>query len=204
MSDRLNIVAESRTVIGKKVKQLRREGIIPAVIYGGEEVLHVQMDVKPLRRVLRVAGTTDLIDVNVQGTPHTVIVRDIQQHVTRGDILHVDFLEVDMKSTLTTTIDLVSVGVAVPETTGVGRGELLLRHIEIECLPADLISEIEVDMGRIEKVSDHIMVRDLVPPKGISFVTDGDVLVARLAIPRGTETEEEEGEEIVEEVEVSI
>jgi large subunit ribosomal protein L25 len=98
MSDvRLAIEAEPRTVVGKQVKQLRREGLIPAVIYGTQDPVTIQLENKMLRRVLRRAGTTNLIDISFGGQKRTVLAREIQQHLTRGDLIHVDFQEVDLK-----------------------------------------------------------------------------------------------------------
>ncbi|MFN2138526.1 MAG: 30S ribosomal protein S2, partial [Candidatus Promineifilaceae bacterium] len=96
----MTIVAEPRTVTGKKVNSLRREGYVPGIIYGRSDPVKIQMEVKPLRRALRHAGTTQLATIDVNGKEYTVLAREIQQHLTRRDIIHVDFLEVDMTSTI--------------------------------------------------------------------------------------------------------
>lgn len=93
MSDRIVIEAEPREIIGKQTSQLRREGWIPGIIYGRKTQKSVQMEQKALRRALRVVGTAHLADLSVGGTTHTVLVREIQQHATRGDIIHVDFMD---------------------------------------------------------------------------------------------------------------
>ncbi len=193
MSDRVAIVAEPRTVTGKKVKQLRREGIIPGVLYGQEDAVSVQMDRKSLRRALRIVGTTQLADLELNGETHTVLVRDIQQHVTRGDVEHVDFLTVNMKETITSEAALVAVGKSVPETDGIGVVTLALHAVDIECLPGDLISEIEVDMSRIESPDQTLTVGDLDVPKGVTILTDDDTAVTAFQISR-EEEEEEDGE----------
>ncbi|MCB9004641.1 MAG: 50S ribosomal protein L25 [Ardenticatenaceae bacterium] len=194
MSDRVTIIAEPRTVIGKHVKALRREGLVPGVIYGQSEPVHVQMDRRELRRALRVVGTTHLADVEVGGNSHTVLVREIQQHVTRGDVLHIDFLEVDMKSTITSEAELVSVGESAPTREGIGTPVLVLRSVEIECLPDALIAEIEVDFNLIETPDDVIYVQDLKVPKGVKVLTDPETAVTSFEY---TKLEEEEEEEFV-------
>lgn len=192
MSDRVTIVAEPRTMVGKQVKALRREGMVPGVIYGQGGNIHVQMDKKELRRALRIVGTTQLADVNVGGGFHTVLVREIQQHVTRGDLMHIDFLEVDMKHTLTSEAQLVAVGVAGPTKNGLGTPVLVLRSVEIECLPDDLVSEIEVDFGAIDSPDHTIYVKDLRTPKGVKILTDPDETVT--VFEYAPMSEEEEGE----------
>lgn len=194
MSDRISITAEPRQVIGKKVKQLRREGLIPAVIYGQEETVHIQLENLKLRRVLRQAGSTNLVDIAVGKKNHTVLVREVQSHVTRGDLIHIDFQEVDLKTTITAEADLVAVGQSLPAADGLGVATLALRTVEIESLPDDLVSEIEVDFSKIETPDDVIYVRDLTTPVGVTILTDPETTVARFEYAQLVEEEEEEEE----------
>ncbi|MBX7251952.1 MAG: 50S ribosomal protein L25 [Candidatus Promineofilum sp.] len=190
MSERIVIEAEPREVTGKQVSQLRREGWIPGVIYGRKEPVSVQMEQKALRRALRTVGTTHLADVKVGGQVRTVLVREIQQHATRGDLVHVDFMEVDMKSKLRATAELVGAGMSTPQAEGLGVTTMMLREVDIECLPEDLVAEIEVDLSAIKAADDVIHVRDLTAPKGVEILTDPDLVVARFEFAAA----EEEGE----------
>ena len=202
MSERIVIEAEPREITGKQVNQLRREGWIPGVIYGRKDPVAVQMDQKALRRALRTVGTTHLADVNVGGQLRTVLVREIQQHATRGDLVHIDFMEVDMKSKLRASAELVTVGTATPEAEGLGVASLLLREVDIECLPDDLVAEIEVDLSAIKTADDTIYVKDITAPKGVEILTDPNLIVARfefaLTEEEGTGEEGEGGAEAVE------
>lgn len=205
MSDeRLVVAAEPRTITGKKVKQLRRDGIVPAIIYGKNEPDSIQLERKQLRRVLRKTSTSQLLDIEMNGKKRTVLAREIQQHLTRGDILHVDFFEVDMKSTITAEASLVLVGEPGPDTEGLGSVVLALQAVEIECLPGDLISEIEVDMAGIESPDDVIYVADLPSFEGVNILTDPELTVARFQYALTEEAEEaaEEDYTSVEDVEV--
>lgn len=190
MSERIVIEAEPREVTGKQVSQLRREGWIPGVIYGRKEPVSVQMEQKALRRALRTVGTTHLADVKVGDQVRTVLVREIQQHATRGDLVHVDFMEVDMKSKLRATAELVGAGMSTPQAEGLGVTTMMLREVDIECLPEDLVAEIEVDLSAIKAADDVIHVRDLTAPKGVEILTDPDLVVARFEFAAA----EEEGE----------
>ena len=195
MAERVTLIAEPRDVVGKKVKRLRRNGWIPAVIYGQGEPITIQLENGPLRRVLRAAGTSDLLVVEIGDDQRTVLVRDIQQHVTRGDLIHIDFLEVNMRQSVTTTADLVTVNTSKPEEDGTGVSLLELRSVDIEALPDDLISEIEVDLSLLQDIHDQIIVEQLSPPKGVTILTDPATLVARIQLPRAIVEEEEEEEE---------
>lgn len=191
MAERTTIAAQPRSVVGKKVNQLRRSGWIPAVMYGRGEPTHIQLENLTLRRVLREVGTTHLLDVDLNGTPRTVLVRDIHQHVTRGDLLHVDFLEIDMAGTVTTEAELVVVG-KIPVTLSVyGAAELAIRMVDIECRPDALVSEVEVNIGRIQNADDTIFVKDLVVPDGVKILNDPETVVASFV-----RTADEAGENI--------
>lgn len=192
--DRLAIEAEPRAVIGKKVKTLRNKGIIPAVIYGLNDPVTIQLNNKTLRRVLRRAGTTNLIDISVAGDTKTVLAREIQQHVTRGDLIHVDFQEVDLKVSITAEAALVLVGSSQMAIDGVGSDVLSLSSVEIEALPDDLVAEIEVDVSQMASPDDPIYVSDLVAPKGVAILTDPETAVARFEYQRLEEEVEEEEE----------
>ena len=196
MSDRINIAAEPRTVIGKKVKRLRCKGVVPAVIYGTKETVHIQMENLALRRTLRQAGTTNLVDIELGQKKHTVLVREIQSHVTRGDLIHVDFQEVDLKATITAEAELVTVGQSLPAAEGLGIATLTMRSLEIESLPDALVSTIEVDLTLIKTPGDSISIGDLAVPEGVTILGDPDTTVARFEIVREEEEEEEEEEEL--------
>ncbi|MCP4418545.1 MAG: 50S ribosomal protein L25 [Chloroflexi bacterium] len=191
--DRLTIDADPRTVIGKKVKLLRWNGVIPAVIYGINDPLTIQLDNKILRRVLRKAGSTNLIDISVAGETRTVLAREIQQHLTRGDLIHVDFQEVDMKVKITAEASLILVNQSAPMVEGLGSDVLSLQNVEIEALPDDLVAEIEVDASQIVSNTDVVFVSSLVAPKGVTILTDGEVVAARFEFTQ-LEIEEEEEE----------
>ena len=195
MADKFSLVAESRTLVGKKVRRLRRDGWIPAVIYGQQEPITIQLENGPLRRVLRAAGTSDLLELEIGDDHRTVLVRDIQQHVTRGDLIHIDFLEVNMKQVVTTTADLVTINSSGPEADNSGTPVQELRSVDIEALPDALVSEIEVDLSLLEQLSDQITVGQLTPPEGVTILTDPEMLVVRMQVVHEIEEEEEEEED---------
>ena len=195
MAERSTLTADVRNARETKAKQLRREGWIPAVIYGQGDNLTIQVENLPLRRVLREAGTTNLIDVELGKTKHTVLAKDIQRHATRGDLIHVDFYEVDMSETIVVEALLVPFGVPTPVNEGLGTVAVLLHAVEIECLPDNLISEIPVDLELIETPEDLIYISDLEIPEGVKVLNDPETPVARFEYLQAEIEEEEEEEE---------
>jgi large subunit ribosomal protein L25 len=194
MTDRATIAAEPRTVTGKKVKQLRRQGLVPGVIYGQSEPVNIQMEEIQLNRALRVAGSTQLTTLDVEGKEYTVLAREIQQHVTRRTVLHIDFMEVDMTSTITSVADLVLVGESPAMELEEGMIAQAMFSVDIECLPDALISQIEVDVSAILTPGDRVQIVDLDVPEGVTLLVDEDATVARFQTIRIVEEEEEEEE----------
>jgi large subunit ribosomal protein L25 len=206
MAERVTVDAQTRTIIGKQTRQLRREGQIPAVIYGQRDPIHVQIENLSLRRALRTAGMNELIDIKVGGRKITVLAREIQQHPTHGDLLHVDFYEVNMRETIQADVHLLIVGEVAEELRPLGEIIQVLHAVTVECLPGDLISEIEVDISGIESPDQAIYVSDLTPPQGVTILTDPESAITSFEYFREEEEEEEEEEtlfaEEAEEVEV--
>jgi large subunit ribosomal protein L25 len=192
MAERVTFNAETRSLFGKKSKKLRREGLVPAVVYGQREPLHIQIDRIPLRRALRQAGSNELIDITIDGKVVTVLAREIQQHATRGDLIHVDFYEVNMAETIAAEVPLVLTGEADTELQTLGQVTQILHAVEIECLPGDLVSELEVDISGITTPDDVIYASDVELPKGFTLLTDPEAAVTSFDYYREEEEEEEE------------
>ena len=196
MSDRASLAAEPRDVVGKKVKRLRKEGLIPAIVYGQSEPMSIQVPQRETMRVLRKFGRTNLIDVSLpDNKKFTVLARDIQQHPTRGDVLHIDFYEVNLKESVQVDVDLILQGICAPEKEGLGRAALVGKTITIEGRPDDLVSEIIVDATMIETGEMSITAADLVLPEGITLGIEDDRVIARFVYNRGEEEDEFEDED---------
>lgn len=197
MVDRVNLEVESRQTKTEKAKDLRNDGWIPGVIYGQGQNLHIKAENLSLRRVLREAGMTNLIDINFGDEKRTVLAKDIQKHPTRGDLIHVDFYEVDMTETIIVEAALKMIGESPPVTDGLGTTALILYTLEIECLPDALISEIEVDMSLIQDPEDVVTVSQLEVPQGVTILDDPETVVASFEYIQEEEEEEEVEEELM-------
>ena len=188
MAEQFSLDAQPRTVIGKQVKALRRQALVPAVIYGaGEEPVHISCPYRPLEIALRKAGGTHLINVAVNGTTHNAIVREVQRDKIKRTILHVDFMRVDLTKKLRTAVPLVLVN--IPKLSN----ELQLTHnitsVEVECLPTDIPEHIEVNVANLNALGDQLILSDLPVPHGVEFLSDPHEVIARVdsIVSGGTE-----------------
>ncbi|MFN8475128.1 MAG: 50S ribosomal protein L25 [Anaerolineae bacterium] len=194
MSKQIQLEAENRTVTGKKVNQLRREGVIPAVVYGHHVAAKsIQVDERALNLALHRAGTTHLITIQVAGGDGLVaLVKDIQRESTTQRVTHVDFQAVSMDEPITTTVPIVLEGASQAVEDG---GTLLhnLTAVEIRALPANLIDSVVVDISPLIDFDAAIHVSDLKVPSNVEVLNDVDELVAKVTPPRVQAEEEEEG-----------
>jgi len=167
------INAEKRNVVGKQVKALRRQGILPGVIYGRHiEAFPIQMDAHDAALILDKLTASSLITIDVDGEKFSVLMRDRQRDVIFGDLLHVDFLVVSLTEKLRATIELKLVGEAPVADNPEVVVTQVLNDIEIEAFPQDLPEFIEVDISTLETVDDEITVADLDLGENIAILTD--------------------------------
>jgi large subunit ribosomal protein L25 len=207
--EQIELKAEKRTIIGKRVKVLRREGIIPALLYGPKtEPVPIQCDARELQRVLAWAGGTNLIALRIgdAGKPKMTLVSEVQRDSITNDLYHVDFYQVVMTEKVTAEVNIVFVG----KPPAVQQSDVMLLQgadsVEVECLPGDLIHSIEVELSDLE-IDDAIYVRDLQVPDNVAILTDGEELVVKVQyiyIPEEEEEVEEWLEVAPEEVEVIV
>jgi large subunit ribosomal protein L25 len=182
MSEVIKLAAESREAKKEKPNKLRRAGLVPAVVYGhGVENQSIKTIAGEFDKVLAQAGETHLVDLSIDGkAPIKVIIYDVAREQVKGRVQHVDFLKVNMKEKLTVEIPLTFVG----ESKAVkDLGAVIVRardHVEVECLPDDLVDSIEVDLSVLNEFGDTITVADLKLPKGMTVTLDADASVVSL------------------------
>lgn len=195
------IQANRREIVGKHVKTLRREGKLPAVLYGHQiETIPIELDFKESTQLLEGLSPSALVVVHVDGKEHHTLVREKQRDVLRGSILHVDFQAVSLtdKVRANVAIDLVGEAPAVKELGGI----LLvnLDQVDVESLPRDLPDHIEVDISILEEIGDTLYVRDLSFSGDIVIHDDLDEIIVAITMPTAEPEPEEEEIEEVEEV----
>lgn len=198
-----NIVLEAtrRDILGKKVKALRRQGKLPAVVYGHQfPPQSILLDYRQASRTLAGISSSQLIELNLEGKKVAVLVRELQHHPLTGNMIHVDFLAVSMTEALRAfvPIELEGEAPAVKDFGGVVVSGL--EQIEVECLPKDLPEKITVDLARLANIGDGIYVKDLLLPPGVEVLSEGDEMIVLITAPEGEEIEAEAVEEFEPEV----
>jgi large subunit ribosomal protein L25 len=198
MTDRHLITFESRAVIGKKVNRLRRDGILPATIYGkGVGPFSVQINARTFNDVYRRVGRTTLIDLQVPGQKVlSGFIHILQRHPVTRSVIHVDIRVVDLLIEITVSIPIHFVG----ESELVARGDAVLNQalsaLDVHALPTDLPPFVEVDISGLDEFDKTIQVRDIKLPGKGTIVTPEDEVVASLSSARAEEEPAEETEEV--------
>ena len=199
--DVLSLKLEPRAVTGKKVKLLRQQGIIPVHMYGRKlPPLALQVEAQVLLRVLPRVGTNIPLSVKTAGDggENICFVREVQRHPVTEDVLHVDFLCVDVAQTIRADVPIVLAGTA-PAVRQLG-GTVLnpLQNILVEALPMDVPVSFEVDLSDLDDFEKAIYVRDISVEANVTVLADPDEMIARVGPPRieveEVKEEEEEGE----------
>ncbi len=168
--DTITLALTPRSVHKKKVRALRREGIIPAVVYGkGFDTTMVQVGQKDFEDAYKQTHGTAIINAGIEGKNLPVLVHAIQRDSIKGNILHVDFLKVDMSHEVTVDVPLVFVGTSPAEKEGKGTVGHETTSISLKCPATNIPSEIEVDVSSIVDKHDVIHSSDLKLPEGASL-----------------------------------
>jgi large subunit ribosomal protein L25 len=209
----IRLQAQRRTLKGRKVGALRRQGLIPGNIYGrGMDSQAVQVETRALRNVLVAAGTSTVVDLQVvpstgegDSSLHLVLIENISLHPATGKPLHIDFRQVDVNRPVRAAVPIVLAG----EAPGTVRGGVLMQTldtIEVEALPRELPHELPVDVSVLHEVDSQITVADLRLPRGVTVATDPTTLVVRIVaskLEQEVEAEVAEAEAAAAEAEVA-
>lgn len=192
--------AEPRSVLGKAVSRLRRQGVLPANVYGrGLESTAVQLPSREARTLLHEHGVNTLIQLQVAGEPRprSVVVRSVQRHPVSHELQHLDFYQVDLQRPIQGAVSITVIGEA--PAVHMYRGVLLhgAESVQVEALPAEMPTHIEVSVDSLTELDTQVTVADLQLPAGVTVLSPPDLILARVARPRVAAEGEEvpEGEE---------
>jgi large subunit ribosomal protein L25 len=201
MMEEIVVEANRRKIVGKRVKALRREGRLPAIMYGKHvDTIPVVLDLRDATKTLGGLSPSALIQIHLDGEEYFALVREKQRDVLRGTLTHVDFQAVSLTETVRAevAIDLVGESPAVKDMGGI-----LVTNVEqldVEALPRDLPERIEVDVSHLEDIGDAIYVRDLSLPESVTVFAEPDDVIVVVTLPAEEIEEEEEEVEVVEEL----
>jgi large subunit ribosomal protein L25 len=182
--------AERRDATGKgAARRLRAAGRVPAVLYGhGEDPETLSVSALDLLHLFHAShGATMLVDLEIDGTVHLAIPREVQRDHIHSRFVHVDFLAVNRDEKVRLTVEVHQTGEA-PGVKAGGVVEHHLREVEVECLPNDVPEEVVADIGALE-IGDMLRVGDITPPKGVTILTDPEAPVISIITPAALRTE---------------
>ena len=177
---REKLSVEKRKVLGKKVKKLRREGILPANVYGKDiKSLAVQLPQKDFEKVFKEAGETGLVDIQVDSQTIPVLIHNVQTDYL-GNYLHADFYKVNLKEKVKTMVPILIVGEPKAVVDKVGLLMNILSEIEVEALPETLPDHIGVNVENLAAVDEQITVEDVKTPEGVTILSDPSQVIVKI------------------------
>lgn len=182
----MELKVQRRTILGKKTKSLRQQGLIPAELYGRDfENIHLSVSAKDFSRVFKEAGESTIIKLKVESDKgegeYNVLINDFQRSLLTNEISHIDFYSVRMDEKITATVPLEFINESPAVKEKVGILIKAMHEIEVEALPADLPHHIEVDISGLSDVGMNIRVKDLKVNKGVKLLVEPETAVATVA-----------------------
>ena len=183
MADKLFKIT-TRAISGKKTRFLRREGVTPAHLFGqGLTSVAVQCPTGDLRRAIAQKGTTRLMELRLDDEKETrnVFIREVQRDALSGELIHVDFYQVNKKRKIRVAVPVVLVGDAPASKLKNNIIEQLLGEVEVESLPGDLPPQIEVDITSLEEANQALCVSDIKTSAGVSIMAAPEQLIVKVS-----------------------
>ncbi|HEY2371022.1 MAG TPA: 50S ribosomal protein L25 [Gaiellaceae bacterium] len=201
--ERTTLTVQARESLGSRnTRRLRKQGLIPGVLYGRGEPVAISIEERELRRALTgAAGLHSILDVQIdgKGSSHASILKDYQVDKVRGGVVHVDLQEVRLDQTITASVSVHLTG--GDDAPGVREGGVLsqpLREIQVEALPLEIPEHIDLDVSHMA-TGDTLRISDITVPEGVTLLDDPETVIATVTAPTREIVEEEaEGEELAE------
>lgn len=204
-NQKVELNAQTRAILGSGVRALRRQGIVPGVLYGkGQEALSLQIPVKEFSKVLKAAGESTLVYLNLDGQTYPTIINEVSHDPVSDEILHADFYKVrlDEKIKAMVPVSFIGESPAVKELGGIFIRNV--NELEVEALPQDLPHEISVDISNLINFGHQILVKDIKLSPGVKLMANEDEIVGTVQEPISEEQLQKELEATtnIEDVEV--
>lgn len=183
-AQKIELNGQPREILGSRVKQLRNEGFVPAVLYGkGLEPISLQIQKKDFEKTLKLAGESTLVYLNVDGKSYPTIIHDVTRDPLKDSVLHADFYKVRLDEKIKTKIPVVFMG----ESPAVkSLGGIFVRNVnelEVEALPQNLPHEITIDISKMDKIGDQVLIRDLKLGSDVVVMAESDDIIALVQEP---------------------
>jgi large subunit ribosomal protein L25 len=202
MAQPFSLTASKRTMTGKRVRRLRMQGQVPAVIYGTmvQDPISVTIEERDLVRTYQAIGGSTMLDLHLDDETYTVYIRNLHMNPIKRRPIHAEFFAPNLNAAMTAPVPVHLIGEAQNDRLVVMQTR---DTIELRGLPADLPGAFDVDISGLAEADDSIFVADLLVPEGVEIITSPDEMIVRLTEPRMVveepeEVEEVEGEEVAE------
>ncbi|HAU07520.1 MAG: 50S ribosomal protein L25 [Candidatus Yanofskybacteria bacterium GW2011_GWF1_44_227] len=196
VKDKIELSAQKREVTGAKVSQLRKEGLVPGVLYGrGQESISLQVPIKDFNRTLKLAGESTLVYLTLEGKSYPTIINDVVIDPIKDTVVHADFYKVNLDEKIKAMVPVEFEG----ESAAVkDLGGILVKNIseiEVEALPQDLPHEIKIDISSMVNIGDHLAVGDIKVDAGVKIIANMEDTIAIVQAPKTEEQLEKELEQ---------
>lgn len=188
-----SLKVEKRTIFGKKVKKLRRGGVLPATIYGKDiKSRSVQVPMKDFEKIFKEEGETGLIDVTLNSEKaRPVLIKNVQFDPKLSTPVHADFYQVNLAEKIKTMVPVEPVGQPKAVLDKIGLLEVPLSEVEVECLPTDLPEKIEIDVSHLANIDEEIKVSDIKVPAVVTILTEPEQILFKIGELVTKEAEEQ-------------
>lgn len=184
--DKVELSAKTRVERGRRINKGRKEGLVPAVLYGkGIGSASLWVSAIEVKRFLKKSGESTILELSIdEKDKRNVLICDIQKDPVKGSYRHLDFLQINMKEEIETEVELIFVGEA--EAVKALGGVLVksINKVMVKCLPANLPSHIDVDISVLKTFEDHITIKDLNVSRDVEIDLEPEVIVALVTPPR--------------------
>lgn len=192
MAKKYSLSVEKRDLIGKKVKKLRKQGILPTNVYGKNiNSLSLQVPLKEFETVYKQAGETGLVELLLDKKVHPVLIHKVQRDYVSHQIIHADFFEVNLKEKVKTMVPVEVIGNPKAVAEKIGLLLQILNQVEVEALPTDLPDKLEVDVTSLALINDQVTVGNIKKPNGVTILTGEEETVAKISELVSKEAEEQ-------------
>ena len=180
--EQVPLTGQKREVLGRKVKNLRKQGIIPAHIFGHKiETIHTQVKEHDFKKVFEKAGETGIIDLQIDKKSHPVLIRNVQINPVTDALLHIDFYQVNLSEKVKVNVPLEITGEAPAVEKKIGLLLTPITEVEVEALPTDIPENIQIDISNLVEIGEVLKVQDLkVDRAKIEILTDPELVVIQI------------------------
>jgi len=191
--DKISLTVQKRTVSGRRVNALRREGLVPANVFGKKiKSFAIQASLKDFEEVLRRAGETGIVELSIKNGKKaegaSVLISNVQKDPVTDLPIHVDFRQVDLKEKIEAQVPIEFSGESPAEKTGIGTVVHYVNEVSVEALPTNLPEKFEVDISSLVEVDQAVLVKDLKYDKAkVSVKDDPEKIVAKVEPPQKIE-----------------